>query len=153
MDRKYLRQRRRTWYVRVRVPPSLQNKIGKQEIVRSLKTQDIDEARQKRWAAVAEIKGYLDAMFGKGRLCSELYQARIYRGLVAMDQMTENIALQSWAFHNRSSFIGDELPDLDIVRLGQAIIKGEAQETATPITERLDMHLKELAGHARKQTV
>ncbi|MEJ1411678.1 MAG: phage integrase N-terminal SAM-like domain-containing protein, partial [Candidatus Sedimenticola sp. (ex Thyasira tokunagai)] len=62
MDKKYLKQRRRGWYVRVRVPKSLEQVIGKSEIIRTLHTRSIDEARSLRWAAIKEIKEYLDSL-------------------------------------------------------------------------------------------
>ena len=58
---RYLQQRGRTWYARVRVPPSLIKVLGKTSLIRSLKTHSIAEARQRRWVAVAEMKEYLAA--------------------------------------------------------------------------------------------
>jgi hypothetical protein len=52
----YLQQRGRTWYVRVIVPPSLRATIGKQHRLKSLGTTDVVEARERRWAVLAEIR-------------------------------------------------------------------------------------------------
>ena len=48
-------KRGHTWYVRYIVPADLQTYVGKREIVRSLKTRDLDEARKRRHAVLAEI--------------------------------------------------------------------------------------------------
>jgi integrase len=58
VEKKYLRQRRQGWYVRVRVPPALREEIGDTHVVRSLKTRDLATARQRRWKAVADIKAH-----------------------------------------------------------------------------------------------
>jgi integrase len=58
-DNRFLHKRRQCWYVRVAVPPSIVAKLGKQHIVKSLKTRDVVEARHRRWAVIAEIKAML----------------------------------------------------------------------------------------------
>ena len=45
MDGKYLKERGRTWYVRLAVPKRLQDYFGKQEFIESLHTKDFDEAK------------------------------------------------------------------------------------------------------------
>jgi hypothetical protein len=52
----YLLRRGRTWYVRKAIPPRLRSLAGKQEIVRSLHTHDVVEARHRRWEALAGIQ-------------------------------------------------------------------------------------------------
>jgi integrase len=59
VNNRYLQRRRRTWYVRVAVPPRLVPVIGKRDIVRSLQTRDASVARERRWQAVAEIQRWL----------------------------------------------------------------------------------------------
>lgn len=54
-DTRYLKQRHRTWYVRVRVPPSLKHVLGS-ELSRTTRTRDLRVARQLRWRIVAEMK-------------------------------------------------------------------------------------------------
>jgi integrase len=53
-DTRYLRQRRQTWYSRVKVPAHLRDAYGKPEIVRSLQTRDLGIAQSRRWAHVQE---------------------------------------------------------------------------------------------------
>jgi len=44
MDGKYLLQKGRTWYVRLAIPKKVQDILGGQEFVKSLKTRDYQEA-------------------------------------------------------------------------------------------------------------
>jgi integrase len=67
MEKKYLfryrnkqGQHKPTWYVRLVVPPTLRKSIGKQHIVISLKTRDINIAREKRHAIVNEIRALFE---------------------------------------------------------------------------------------------
>jgi len=46
------------------VPPSVARKIGKNHIVRSLKTRDVKVARERRWPALAEIRAFIAAQDG-----------------------------------------------------------------------------------------
>jgi len=55
-SQQYLLKRRQAWYVRVPVPLSAQAALGdRKEIVRSLKTRDLKEAKQRRHATMASI--------------------------------------------------------------------------------------------------
>ena len=45
MDGKYLLQKGRTWYVRLAIPKKVQDILGGQEFVKSLKTRDFQEAK------------------------------------------------------------------------------------------------------------
>ena len=45
MDGKYLLNRGRTWYVRLAIPKKVQDILGGQEFVKSLKTKDFQEAK------------------------------------------------------------------------------------------------------------
>ena len=45
MDGKYLLQKGRTWYVRLAIPKKVQDILGGQEFVKSLKTKDFQEAK------------------------------------------------------------------------------------------------------------
>lgn len=60
MGSEYLKQRGRTWYVRVPVPKHLQRPDGPKEVVRSLETHSKAEAQRTRWAKIAEIRASLE---------------------------------------------------------------------------------------------
>lgn len=55
-----LLQRGHTWYVRYVIPRASRLKLGKESISRSLKTRDLDEARKRRPAVLAEIIAEVD---------------------------------------------------------------------------------------------
>lgn len=53
-DTRYLKKRRQTWYFCIKVPADIVLKLGKTDIVLSLKTRDLTEAQKLRWPLVAE---------------------------------------------------------------------------------------------------
>lgn len=55
-DRQHLRQRGSTWYVRVAVPRRLWARLGKQNIVRTLRTCDLAEAIKRRGEVLQQIR-------------------------------------------------------------------------------------------------
>src|SRR4051812_46051451 len=77
-DNRYMVRRRQGWYVRLAVPPRLVKKLGKQHILKSLKTRDVAEARQRRWQAIAEIKRQLQELEG-GSAWNPIQAALEYR--------------------------------------------------------------------------
>ena len=60
MDTLHLQQRHQTWYVVVEVPRELRPYLGRR-FIRSLKTTDLREARQRRHAVVAEFQARMEA--------------------------------------------------------------------------------------------
>ena len=58
-DTKYLFKRDKTWWVKLAVPRKLRNILG-YDLRRSLHTDDIDVARETRWAAIDEFRGKID---------------------------------------------------------------------------------------------
>jgi len=56
MDTKYLLKRHQSWYVRLRVPPSLQSVVRKAQFVRALHTRDLREANRRKHAVLAEMQ-------------------------------------------------------------------------------------------------
>lgn len=59
---KYLQRLHLSYYVRIKVPPSLQNKVGNTHIRRALHTRNLDEANQLKWPMIARIKRELDKL-------------------------------------------------------------------------------------------
>src|ERR1700722_9970715 len=56
----YLQRRHQTWYVVVEVPKPQRAVVGKARLIRSLKTQSLQEAGQLKHAVVAEFKRRLE---------------------------------------------------------------------------------------------
>jgi len=61
---RYLQRLGHSWYVRVKVPNSLQKIVGNTHIRRALHTRDLDEANRKKWKMVELIKAELDHLKG-----------------------------------------------------------------------------------------
>src|SRR5215469_6433260 len=58
----YLQRRHQTWYAVVEVPKHLRSVVGKPRLIRSLKTQSLQEANQRKHSIVAEFKRQLRLM-------------------------------------------------------------------------------------------
>lgn len=157
MDKQHLLLRRQTWYVRVRVPLDLVPAVGKTEIVKSLKTRDLREARDLRWNAIDQIKDYL-ATFTPGEydvspelLVSEARRIRkkVDLGLIeedssevrGMDVLTEIVADKC----------GSDNPDAVRAAISATykIMNGDAVVFASEV---LQQHLDEIESRVRVQT-
>lgn len=58
----YLQRLGQSWYLRVKVPRALQGQVGNTHIRRALGTRDLDEAVRRKWAALAQVRAYLQAL-------------------------------------------------------------------------------------------
>ena len=56
LEKRYLYKRHNVYWVRVRVPDSLRNIIGKTELNKNLYTTDLAEANRKKHIVIAELK-------------------------------------------------------------------------------------------------
>jgi integrase len=61
---RYLQKLGFSWYVRVKVPDSLQPIVGNTHIRKALHTRDLDEANRKKWKMVEAIKAELEHLKG-----------------------------------------------------------------------------------------
>jgi integrase len=59
MDRKNLKLRNLSWYVRLKVPQPLRDTVGKSELLRALHTRDLREANRRKHAVLAEMQDEL----------------------------------------------------------------------------------------------
>lgn len=66
-DYRNLLKRHRTWYLRYKLSPRAAAIIGKTEIVISLKTQDIQQARLARYDVLAAVKKYVAGQVGQAQ--------------------------------------------------------------------------------------
>ena len=60
----YLQRLGQSWYVRVKVPATLQSRVRNTHIRRALGTRDLDEAVRRKWAAIAQVRAYFDSVAG-----------------------------------------------------------------------------------------
>ena len=58
-DTRYLFRRDKTWWVKLAVPRQLRDSLG-YDLRRSLRTRDLNEARQARWEAIEEFRSKID---------------------------------------------------------------------------------------------
>jgi hypothetical protein len=56
---RYLQRIGHSWYVRVKVPPKLQDAIGNTHVRKALGTRDLDQANVLKWSHVKAIKAQL----------------------------------------------------------------------------------------------
>jgi integrase len=56
MDTSHLKLKRRVWFARLVVPPQLRSAVGRREILRTLKTRDVQEANRRKHAVLADMQ-------------------------------------------------------------------------------------------------
>ena len=69
-DTRYLKQRRQGWYFQLAVPSELRAVMGKATITASLRTRDLTQAQERRWAKLIEAKDVFARVRGKEALRS-----------------------------------------------------------------------------------
>jgi len=97
LDTNNLKLRHRTWFARVRVPRSLHKVIGRTELLRSLKTRDLSEARRRRHRVVAALQEELSrleahATMPKGSVEFVVEAAKGQREAVLAGRQSEEMA-------------------------------------------------------------
>ncbi|MBW2636250.1 MAG: tyrosine-type recombinase/integrase [Deltaproteobacteria bacterium] len=73
---RYLQKIGYSWYVRVKVPKSLQEIVGNTHIRRAIHTRDLNEANRLKWAMVTGIKAELSRLEGLDPLNLKAHQYR-----------------------------------------------------------------------------
>jgi integrase len=81
-DRKYLKRRGERWYFQLRVPAKLRERVGKQEIVEALGTNDIRVARRVRWDRLAAWQERFDRLAGNKALTAAEIEAEAQNAMV-----------------------------------------------------------------------
>lgn len=61
---RYLQRLGQSWYLRIKVPAALQGRVQNTHIRRALGTRDLDEAVRRKWAAMAQVRAYLESLAG-----------------------------------------------------------------------------------------
>lgn len=56
MDTSHLKLKRRVWFARLIVPPRLRSTVGRTELLKTLKTRDIQEANRRKHEVLAELQ-------------------------------------------------------------------------------------------------
>ncbi|MBB3133879.1 integrase [Rhizobium pisi] len=63
-DTRYLKQRRQGWYFAMKVPADLIDKMGRSDIVKSLRTRDLTQAQRDRWPQVVSWNTQFEVLRG-----------------------------------------------------------------------------------------
>ena len=81
--RHYLQQLGQSWYIRIKVPAALRDRVGNTHIRRALHTRDLDEANRRKWLALAQVRAYLDSLESGALASLSLHMPSGIRGLPA----------------------------------------------------------------------
>jgi integrase len=97
MDTTHLKLKHRTWFVRLRVPPTLQTIIGKTEVLQSLKTHDLKQANKLKHRVIAEMqesftRAAATAVLPRDAADAVLIEAQQLRAAVARGEVTREDA-------------------------------------------------------------
>lgn len=87
MDTLYLQQKRRRWYVQLRVPTHLVPIIGKRLLCRSLKTGDLAEAVRRKHAVLAQFHSLLQLAERKPPTSTSTFDREVAYGKLLLDKV------------------------------------------------------------------
>lgn len=169
MDATHLKRRHQTWYVRLAVPPELQKRLGRTEIVRSLRTRDLREANRRKHRVLAELKEFLARAEANATLPPEAAEsflaaarelrAAVDRGetteaeaKVALDAVLEDHLVAAGRKHGVDREGDPKVPaeHLRVIHLARRVLhKGDV----TLLSEARTRYLAEVAKRVRKQTL
>jgi len=155
-DNRYLHRRRQGWYVRVAIPPSLVPKIGKQHIVKSLRTRDVVEARRRRWDVIAKIKAMLAEAGGYSRadpVALGLEDRRAW--LAASTDPTDPQDPRSHSSRQTLELVYDDIAERIEEAQGLEAAKAYyrvATSMSPVLQEAADLWLEEIRGEVKEQT-
>jgi hypothetical protein len=98
----YLKQRHRTWSVRVQIPPHLWAAAGgRREFVKSLKTRDLNKANQLKHAHVAVFKSRIRALEGADADTSADPLAELHSKALALRSSWERVKNEEPVYDER----------------------------------------------------
>jgi integrase len=108
MEAKHLKKRHQTWYLNLRVPSDLVDRVGRTDIVASLKTRDIKVANRKKHELIAGYEKYFESLRNSQDIESPLAQmkeiAKSYRQKVLAGLANEDDAYSDWC-HKVDSYL------------------------------------------------
>jgi len=166
----YLSKRRQTWFVRLAVPPHLQEAIGRRELIRTTKTHDLVAANRAKHAILAELHQKLNAAQLNRELPKESADYVLAAAREARDAVTKGITQEGDAErgldvtierhldllrekHGEDPVTGDPNITDGHVRAIQLAHKVFAGEEVALLSTRAETYLAEKAKVLRKQTM
>ena len=175
----HLKRRGNTYYARLRVPAHLVRAVGKDEIVRSLKTQNVQEAKSRLREFLGEVEAYFKALeqvepgspkdiIGKAQAFRKELDLGL-RGLTEKDVVSyaEGLDYQRYEYlyprgaeakgveldPERGSILEADQKKLDAFNLASLIVQNDDQSAFLMVSDALAAHLEEIAVRVRNQTV
>jgi hypothetical protein len=165
----YLKKRRQTWFARVTVPLHLRPTMGRPEIVRTLGTRDLNQAKRKLHGVLAAIQREIAAAEANRDLPNTSPEYILAAAAEARQQVTAGITTPEAAEAGLDAAVDLHLdrlrrkhgedehgdPRVDdgharVIRLAHRVLAGEA---LTLLSAQADAHLKEIANSIRAQTL
>lgn len=61
-NKRYLQRLGQSWYIRIKVPAGLQDKVGNTHIRRALHTRDLDVANRLKWSAILQVHKHFERL-------------------------------------------------------------------------------------------
>lgn len=149
-DTRYLEVRRQCFYVVIEVPPSARPAMGRKRLRKSLKTRSLETAQKRRWEAIAELRGQIEAARLGSSEDRDIARAQILREALEEAQRADDDGPE----HGQSlaEIVRDQIEAEDAALaqrrpLARAIFRGVAQGTATPLLLHVDRWLAEGGQH------
>lgn len=110
-DTLYLKQRRQTWFTNIPVPRDLQEQLGKDHIVQSLKTRDLSVAQRRRWSHVEEAHATFDRHRGSQGTTPEEIEDRAWKAYEQALREAEEGGLDEEGINLYIGLLGDQIDD------------------------------------------
>lgn len=158
MSREYLKQRGKTWYVRIPVPLKAQKAVGAKEIVRTLQTDSLSEAKVKRHQAIIDIYSEINSAIHeqkhqkgsvhwlKGRL---RHLMREHEQGEIDDEQFEALQVELLEWH-QSARNGEEhsASELKVINNAYEMVRGKLM-----LSDAIDQYNKTIEGKLTDKTV
>ncbi len=166
VDRRNLKLRKCSWYVRLKVPRSLRKIVRKSEIVRALHTRDFVEANRRKHAALAEIHDELARIEAKSVMPLDSANALLETARTLAEAVTTGGATQPEADLAMQIHLREQTAKLETQAYGIGVSPAQIVERTLILARRtlnggrvyrisrtiLD-YLKEKAPHVTMQTL
>jgi integrase len=140
-----LRRRGQTWYARLSVPRALQNQLGREEFVRSLKTRDLAEANRRKHAVLSELQAELQQAVRLAQGAAGSLE-RIEAAAESMRVQVERGEVDADASEVAMGIVVDEFLDHHALRSGRTE-SGHPTELPVGATDTIQRAFRQARGH------
>ncbi|MBL4740642.1 MAG: hypothetical protein JKY12_06585 [Sneathiella sp.] len=146
----HLLQRGHTWYVRYVVPRASRSKLGKESIFRSLKTRDLDVARKRKHAVLAEIMAEIEVVMngGKPSKAAMIEEATAFAEEIRTAPTEEKAELAEYVASDRADYFHRKVSNEAGQLYTEVALRG-----SMPITGAGEKYLASIVGKVTAGTV